>query len=295
LHRGLFKGNRVWSFGVFLVDDVLAFDTRVGEPVALFDSRRIKIGGVHPRDQADPFLIEHNGSLFVFYEELLPGGVGTIACARTDDLKSFERLGVMLAEPHHLSYPFVFRDGEEILLLPEAKQSGEVSLYAFDRFPFEPRKLRALVSGGYVDCFLLNTDGLWYLFGTSAAGLEIFVSDDLRGGSFEPHPMNPVVTDPRFSRNGGGPLTIAGSTVRVAQDCSQSYGDNVSLIRIDELSPATYRETVVRTRFFEKDKRWNRLGAHHISVASFLGRTVLAADGESRDYVVNKLLSRLPR
>jgi hypothetical protein len=295
VHKDILKGNLLWSFAIYVQDEPFSAGSQLSSPVKVFNSKRLKLGPGHPRDQADPFPIVHGETLYVFYEKLLPGGVGTIACARTADLRHFEDLGVILAEPHHLSYPFVFMDGADALLLPEAKQSGEVALYEFASFPFGPRKIRSLLTGRYVDSFLLKKDGLWYLFTTSGRGLEIFFTDDLRSGAFSPHPRNPVVTDPRYSRSGGGPFEIDGSPVRVAQDCSESYGRNVSLVRIDELSPDRYAETLVRPEFFEKRDGWNRLGAHHLAVETFHGKTVIAADGQSRDYLVNKLFSRLWR
>jgi hypothetical protein len=293
--RTLLTGNLVWSFALYVENEPFAFDRKLGTPIKLFSSRRLKFSGNRPRDQADPFLIASGGNLYIFYEKLIPGGAGTIACSRTADLRSYEDLGVVLSEPHHLSYPFVFRDGADTFLLPEAKQSGEISLYRFDRFPFEPRKLRTLATGAYVDPFLVRKDGTWYLFATGTDGLEIFFAEDLRSGPFRPHPMNPVVTDARYSRNGGGPLRLGQSLVRVAQDCSESYGRNVSLMEIEELSPDAYREKVLVSDYFDCRESWNSLGGHHLSIEQFGGKTVIAADGQDRDFVANKLLSRLFR
>jgi hypothetical protein len=292
LHRQLLKGHPVWSFAIYVQDEAFDTDSHLARPIKRFNSKQLKLSrGV--RDQADPFLIVHEDYLYVFYEKLLARDVGTIACARTADLDRFEDLGVVLREPHHLSYPFVFHDGGRILMIPEAKQSGEVPLYEFGDFPFQPRKLRSLLQGRYVDSFVLRKDGLWYLFTTSETGLEIHFTENLRSGDFVAHPSNPVVADARYCRNGGGPLHLGNSTFRVAQDCSRSYGHNVSLIRIDELSPATYRESLVRSDYFEKRDRSNRLGAHHLTMVRFLGKTVIAADGASHDFLVNKLFSRL--
>lgn len=294
MHRNLLKGNPLWNFAIFVQDEPFTIERRsLNAPVKLFNSKKIKLSSRHPRDQADPFLAQQNGVLYIFYEKLLPRGVGTIACARTADVRHFEDLGVVLAEAHHLSYPFVFKDGAKFLLLPEAGQSGEVPLYEFACFPFEPRKVRALIRGRYKDSFVIQKDGLWYLFTTSESGLEIFFSEDLYRGDFNPHPLNPVVTDPRYARSGGGPLQIDGSLVRVAQDCSESYGRNVSLIEVQDLSPRSYEEKLVLSNFFERRASWNKLGAHHLAVETFLGKTVIAADGSSRDFLINKVFSRL--
>ena len=58
--------------------------------------------------------------------------LGKIACWKTNDLKSFEYCGVVLSEPHHLSFPFVFRSGDRVYMLPETEQAGELTLYRFE-------------------------------------------------------------------------------------------------------------------------------------------------------------------
>ena len=293
MRSGIFTGWSLWNFALYVQDEPFSHEMKLIRPRQVFNSRRIKFGAHYPRDQADPFLILDEGHLYVLYEKRLHRGLGEIACVRTRDLETFEDLGTILREPHHLSYPFVFRHQSDIFLVPEARDSGEVPLYRFGHFPFGLQKVRSLLNGSYADSFVIKWGSLWYLFASSKSGLEIYFTKDILRGGLTPHPLNPVVTDPRFARNGGGPLTIGGSLVRVAQDCSRSYGRNVMLLQIDELSPEAYSESIIRADFFDRNKDWNKFGAHHLSVTHFLGKTVIAADGASRDFLVNKLIDRL--
>lgn len=289
------RGIHLWSFALYTQSEPFSIATKLIQPCKIFNSRRIRTTKRHPHTQADPFLCVADNSLHIFYERVVPRGKGEIACFRTTDLEHFEDLGLVLTEAFHLSYPFVFSDAGDTFMLPEAQHSGEVPLYRFTRFPNRLEKFRTLLHEPLADPFIVREGSLWYLFGTSSRGLEIFVSSDLRSGKFEPHPQNPVTTDPRYSRSGGGPLIIAGELVRVSQDCSETYGENVSLIAVHELTPTTYREEVVVPRFFSHAESWNKDGAHHLSVARFRGTTVVAADGKHRDYLINKLLYRFYR
>jgi hypothetical protein len=56
-----------------------------------------------------------------------------------------------------------------------------------------------------------------------------------------------VLTDSRIARGGGAPFRHEGQWYRLAQDCALGYGLGVHVLRIDELTPTTFRETRVAT------------------------------------------------
>jgi len=265
---------------------------KLGPPIKLFNSKRLRVVGAQPHTQADPFLFVDGETLFVFYEQMYRGSVGKIACWKTNDLKTFEYCGVVLSEAHHLSFPFVFREEGSVYMLPETEQAGQLTLYRFDALPGPLTKVRSLCTGQYADPILIKHHGQWYLFATSDAGLELFVAPDLLTGEFRSHPKSPITSDPRYRRSAGGPIRMGAGWLRVAQDCSRSYGDNISLIEITQLTPDVYEERLLMSSWFERGDFWNRDGAHHLSVAQFKGQTVIAADGKHRDYWINKFLPK---
>ena len=283
-------GGLIWSFGIYVTPAPFDPGMKLQEPVALFNSKRLRLLGGGPHTQADPFLLVKNGTLFIFYELVHPGSVGRIACMRTEDLLHFEDCGVVLAEPHHLSFPYVFEATGETYMVPESKKSGRLSLYRFVAVPKPLTRIRTLIRGEFADPVLTWREGRWYLFATSEAGLELFVSEDLLDGEFKVHPMSPIVTDARYRRCGGATIETGGMLVRVAQDCSLTYGANVSLMEIVTLTPDDYAERLIVSNFFERKDFWNSEGAHHLTVTQFRGETVIAADGKHRDYWVNTLL-----
>jgi len=287
-----FKRSPLWSFAIYATQTPFAADLTLGRPLKLFNSKRLRLLGSGPHTQADPFLLVDGETLFIFYEQMYPGSVGEIACWKTNDLKAFENCGVVLSEPHHLSFPFVFREGDSVYMLPESKRARQLTLYRFDSLPGPLTKVRTLCNGEYADPILIKHNEHWYLFATSSAGLELFVAPDLLTGEFRSHPKSPITGDPRYCRSGGGPIRMGGSWLRVAQDCSGNYGDNVSLIEITQLTPDVYEERLLISSWFERGEFWNRDGAHHLSVTQFKGKSVIAADGKHRDYWINKFLPK---
>lgn len=286
-------GGLVWNSALYSEPPGFAFRTALGRPVKLLSPRRLRLARRHDHTIADPFLLARGGALYIFCEVQSVGEPGRIEAWRTPDLARFEHLGVVLRAQYHLSYPFVFEEGSEVYMLPESGEAREVALYRFGDFPHGVVKVRTLLAGDYVDSSLIRHDSLWYLFTTSPRGLEIFQAQDLENGDFTPHPASPVTADPRFSRGGGGVVRLDGSLYRIAQDCASDYGSNINIFQVDRLDPAEYRETLLRADFLSETADWNALGRHHLSVARFAGRDMVAVDGKQADLLANRVINRL--
>ena len=85
---------------------------------------------------ADPFVIQHDGWHHVFVEELpYASGRGVISHFVIDKDGASSQPRVVLEEPHHLSYPQVFRHGGQFWMMPEASSAGRLDLYRAVRFP----------------------------------------------------------------------------------------------------------------------------------------------------------------
>jgi hypothetical protein len=285
----LFGKRRIWSIALYALDGGFVPGSPLGAPHMVFDTKRIDLSGASPHSRVDPFLFVDGDRFYIFYEIASRGGHGEIAALRTSDLKQFEDLGVVLRAPFHLSFPFVFQDRSSIYMLPESGSGDELALYGFDAFPFGAKKLRVLLQGRHADSHLLKHMNRWFLFTTLGDEFCAYVAEDLLTGEFSPHPANPITRDPKISRSAGATIRLEGRLYRVAQDCSDTYGKNVSLIEITELSPVAYRERVAVKELFALDASWKRDGAHHLSICQFLGKTILATDGKQVDYFANRI------
>eukprot|EP00955_Chlamydomonas_euryale_P101836 365377-Chlamydomonas_euryale.AAC.11 len=105
----------------------------------------------------------------MFYEtKSLHSNQGDIGAAvSTDGGSTFLHLAVVLDEPWHLSYPFVFEDGGTMYMVPEGSNSGKLYLYRADVWPTQWVRHQVLVDAPLIDASLLRHDGRWYLFASN--------------------------------------------------------------------------------------------------------------------------------
>lgn len=202
---------------------------------------------------ADPCLFTWDDRLYCFFERVPIGRQrGEIAVVRVlDDGRLTEPQSVLTAA-HHLSYPFLFVWEGRPMMLVESADSGALSLFEADAFPLLWRRRATLLDGQRAyDPTLLHWDGLWYLFvAIDEAGggpndeLFVFVAETPLG-PWQPHALNPVVSDCRSARPAGALFVENGTLIRPAQDCSGSYGRALNLCAIDRLTPEHFVQRVV--------------------------------------------------
>jgi hypothetical protein len=202
------------------------------------------------RFYADPFLFQREGRRYVFFEDYdSTSGRAVICYLEIDERGQHCAPQLALRQDCHLSYPFVFAEGDDVYMLPETAGHRTVELYRAARFPDEWTLERVLLRDvTATDATLLRHEGRWWLFAALAVDggrpvdeLCLFSSDSLHG-QWEPHPLNPVVSDVRSARPAGRIFSRNGQLMRPAQDCSEAYGGRLVFNRIDVLSPTEYRE-----------------------------------------------------
>lgn len=197
---------------------------------------------------ADPFGLWRDGRLHLFAEAYdYRTRRGVIDRLELDGDFRLTGRRTVLAEPWHLSYPFVFEAEGETWMLPEAHRSGALTLYRAAAFPdrWEPVGRFALDTPA-IDATPFRHDGLWWLAyspdGSQAekqGRLHLAFAERLTG-PWTPHPGNPVRIDRTSSRPGGAPLRLDGALHLPVQDCSRTYGGAIRLLRIDALTPERF-------------------------------------------------------
>jgi hypothetical protein len=201
-----------------------------------------------PRDftfLADPFGLWRDGRLHLFVESFdyreWHGRIELLILG--DDFTVIERR-LALAEPWHLSYPFVFEADGASWMLPEAFRSGRLTLYRAAEFPdhWEPAAVLPLDSPA-VDATPFFHDGLWWLFYSPSTDrlakigwLHLAYAERLTG-PWRVHPRNPVRIDITSSRPGGTPLIVDGRIMIPMQDATRTYGGAIRPLWIDRLDP----------------------------------------------------------
>lgn len=246
------------------------------------------------RFQADSFLYVKDEELYLFYELQHWDDPGCIAMIRTKDLKTWTEPQIVLREPFHLSFPYVFEDNGSIYMIPESQEDDSILLYRANSdltsFTFVRTLLQQEKKNGihfnYNDSHIFKKGGKYYLFTSYQKDWmyyqELYVADELLKGEFLKHSCSPVCIDNEYGRNAGSLIDFDGKLLRVTQDCHLDYGDNISLMEVLALDEKIYEERLYRRNVFPKNSIFVD-GGHQLNIARFRGLYVYATD-----YKVNK-------
>ena len=205
------------------------------------------------RFYADPFLFEHDGATFLFFEDYdYDTGKAHISYVILGAHGS-STPALALERPYHLSYPYVFGDDGRILMIPETAYNRTIELYEAKSFP-ERWSLRSVLMTDIValDATVYREAGRWWMFATvmlehdssSSDTVSLFWADTIEG-PWHPHPMNPVKYDVTASRPAGTLIRSDGRLLRPTQDCSKGYGSALSWCEVVELSETSFAERLV--------------------------------------------------
>ena len=203
------------------------------------------------RYAADPFGIERDGTLHVFFEDYdLRAARGTIARVEIGSDGAVSKPVLVLDPGVHSSYPFLFEHDGRVFLLPETAALGRLVLYEAASFPDDFRPVATLLEGvPAVDASVVEHDGRWWMFATrrdrgANHSLSIWHAPEPLG-PWSPHAANPVKIDARSARPGGRPYVVDGVLFRPSQDSSRAYGGRIVINRVDVLTPTAFSEQQV--------------------------------------------------
>lgn len=216
---------------------------------------------------ADPFMIKRGSTWYMFFEILnYNSRKGEIALAISDDGVSWKYDKIILKEPYHLSYPYIFHCDNVYYMVPESTGVDEVRLYKADDFPTKWSYVKTLIKGRYSDSSIFFYDQRWWLLAAKGFdSLFLFFADNLMG-SWSQHPESPLITgDPHIARPGGRVLVLNGKVIRFAQDDFPQYGLKVHALEITELTTEVYKEKLIADSVLKPSGvGWNAKGMHHI-------------------------------
>ncbi len=248
---------------------------------------------------ADPFMIYADSSWYMFFEvKNQINNRGEIGLATSTNGLNWEYQRIVLAEPFHMSYPYVFEWESEYYMIPEAWKGGGVRLYKADKFPEQWSCIARLLDGGRIaDSSIFRYQDKWWLFADTGVDfkspvLRLYYSEDLVGKWVE-HPQSPLIdSNPHIARPAGRVVTDNGRLIRFAQDVIPTYGSQVYGFGVQELSPSTYKEIQLSEKpiLSAGGGGWNSGGMHHIDAHQLgNGEWLACVDGFFwRDMLSNK-------
>ena len=109
--------------------------------------------------------------------------------------------------------------------------------------------------------------------------LELYVSDKLEG-PYTAHPSSPIIKSNKVGRDAGCWIEHQGKLLRVSQDCTHRYGDNVHVSEITKLSPTEYEENILKEKILPTDIPFYKEGGHQFNVINFKGKWIVATDAK---------------
>ncbi len=273
--------QKSWSIGILEGTSPLLLD-----PDGLSAPRLTwrDIPGIPARFVADPFLVRHGEKWLLFFELFNEDSQrGEIALAESEDLVRWRFRAVVLAEPFHLSYPFVFEHDGQHYMIPESRANHEVRLYKAHNFPSDWRLERTLIRGDYADSSIIRAQGRWWLFTSLPPYTTALFHAPSPLGPWTEHPSSPMyANDSSRARPGGVPLLLEGDLVRFVQDNREGYGKKVRAMKVDKISLTTFREHPLQPDplLGPGGQHWRWNGMHHLSAVRLPGgRWVAAVDG----------------
>ncbi|MBD2614930.1 MAG: glycoside hydrolase family 32 protein [Nostoc sp. GBBB01] len=258
-----------WSIGIYIGEsplDLVSPDTIINPVLTAQDVTDIPADFV-----ADPFMVRENDIWYMFFEVL--NGIqnkGVIGLATSTDAYKWNYQQIILDEPFHLSYPYVFKVENDYYLIPETAEASSIRLYKAINFPTQWSYVKDLLAqGDFVDSSVFKYNHLWWLLtATSEARntLRLYYSQDLMDTWIE-HPKSPVIQGNKsIARPAGRVIEFDNKIIRYTQDCEQIYGYQVRAFEITELTTTNYQEQEVKHNpiIQASGMGWNQIGMHHI-------------------------------
>jgi hypothetical protein len=295
-HKGIkvpfVEPDLVWSIGIYTGKSPFNFTAPAGVKNPVLTARDVT--DVPAGSLADPFMVFANGEWHLFMEVLNQRSKrGEIGLATSRDGKTWRYRQIVLAEPFHLSYPYVFKFDGSYYLVPETVHSYSVRLYRAEEFPGKWTLAGILVPEPLADPCLFQAGGKWWLFGCRMPpkqasrkdmALEVFFADHLLG-PWVRHPRSPVARGPSLARPGGRVINWDGKLVRFAQDDGDWYGRRLHALEITRLTPEDYQEKEIPLEPPLRDSGagWNARGMHTIDPHLLSdGSWIAVVDGQER-------------
>jgi hypothetical protein len=235
--------------------------------------------GSSGRFQADPFPVSTKNGLSIIYEDFdIEANYGNISVMNFDDDLNILGSKVLLDTKSHLSFPFIFATDNKIHVFPESVKTGNVCCYEFDPVNQSLHYICEIVRMPLYDPAVLKKDGRYWLFGSVFENrkdykLHIFYSENLTG-PYTPLKNNPVKNGLDGTRAAGNFIESGGELFRPTQNCSNEYGESITINRVTRLDEAGFSEEPhMIIKAGERDIREN--GIHNIHTLNVLGELII--------------------
>ncbi|PYP88391.1 MAG: hypothetical protein DMF61_07310 [Blastocatellia bacterium AA13] len=275
----------VWSIGIYTGETLKGLQPAPAASNPVLSAQDVT--DVRSSFVADPFMINDGDRWHLFFEVWnLDAHKGDIGWAVSNDGLAWDYRRIVLTEPFHLSYPYVFREQGEYYMIPESYQANAVRVYRGDPFPEKWSLVEPILEGELLDSSIFAFEGKWWLLTCPMASdddvLELFYADAVLG-PWRRHPASPVIKGNDQIARPGGRVVMgdSGRPVRFTQACYPAYGMHIRGFEITALNTSSYEEREIQQApiLLGGNQYWNRSGMHHVDPHRVNGKWLACVDG----------------
>ena len=242
---------------------------------------------------ADPFVFKtSDGRINILFESVssyhLDGKISLMVC--NDNLEPMLEK-VVLDTNDHLSYPHVFQENGKTYVFPENAFGGALNCYEFDPVKNSFGNKKEIIRLPLLDSTILKYQDKYWLFATLLgdtlnSDLHIYFADNLLG-PYTPHKENPVKRQLNGSRPAGNFIEVDGAIYRPTQNCSNYYGESLTINRVTTLTSSKFEEEEYMVIEPNKNDEFN-YGIHTINAVD----DIIIVDGQKSHFEPVQQLSR---
>lgn len=238
---------------------------------------------------ADPFILSvTNDEIIVlveeFYDPIHRGRISKLTINRND--YTLKKIDTLLELDSHLSFPAIFRNGDDIYIYPENSETGSITIYKLENestlIPYkvlhnEPLT-DAILTTEFGDSFILSTK----LPKQNGNKLYIYKSDKWNGT----YKCNQEITfTTNTARNAGNLFHLNNKIIRPAQDCNEGYGKGLVFYEINFKEGQFEMKEL--TRMYPKHSKYDQ-GMHTFN--TFANLAVIDARKYRKPFICKLLL-----
>ena len=196
--------------------------------------------------QADPFLIEKDDKLYVFYEALsFRNSKGTLRCRVLDrELVELEdiRLEGFDDLQCHLSFPYLIHINDQLFMIPESSERKEVILFQSTEFPARWKQVKVLISDTQL------TDNVFISINLLSTTMdnEIIIHSAVHiYGQWQRITPSLKVSNPHH-RGAGASYQVENKMYFLTQECTpETYGKSIYIKELVTLNDTNFAETLI--------------------------------------------------
>ena len=241
---------------------------------------------------ADPFILDVTDDYIVLLVEEMRYAIhkGRIAKLLINRLTmTIEKMDILLEEDTHLSFPNIWRNGNDVYVYPENYESGELNLYKLVDNATRLEKVRVLCPAPLTDAVMTEVFGKRQIFSTkfpNPNGNELYVYTLNEHAEI----INVACAqfDDNHARMAGQFFEYKGKIYRPAQDCNEVYGGAVIIESVEKIGNQYIFQPI--KRLTSKHPRLH-VGMHTLNVY----KGVVVVDVKGYEYMSGNIVHNFVR